>query len=211
MNEKIKQSIIERWRKTGFMNGIKNNTPNEWRMAYSFNLLAMTLFEFLSDEEYQEKVGDKLLAAQTYAFPIVRDCLTTKNRITHTILPEQVLWPLLNLTFEELFDVVGEKNPKFKKRIDAHNKIHEFLKINNDNNSLLIDILIKYEPEDETKQTKDNVTLTLDIFKRLTNIDLVPWLLTMVSDFIKAKSYEFDEGLLPWEEEIPYKKDEENK
>ena len=206
VNKKQKEQTIKRWRETGFMFNVKEGSALEWRLAYSYDYMATTILTFLQDEETPDKVRKELEACQLFSFPVIRACLTTKGRISHPLLPEQVLFPLLTLTCDELFNEVAEKNPKFQKRIHAHDKIRVFLQLNNEYQNSVIKTLMKYQPEDGVfHEEKNKVTLTT--FKLLTDIDLVAWLLDMVSDYIKLKSHDFDEGLLAWEEEIPYKRD----
>ena len=207
MYTKEKELVIERWKKTGFMVGVKEGSALERKLAYSYDNMALTILSFIGDEELPERIVNQLNACQLFSFPIIRACLTTKGRITHSILPEQVLWPLMRLTCEELFKEVSEKNPKFKKRIYAHDKMRAFLQLNNEYQSIVIDVLMKYMPEDGIFHDENN-TVTLDVFKLFTDVDFVAYLLNMVSDYIKLKSNEFDEGLLAWEKEVPYSNEE---
>ena len=97
MNKKQRKEIIERWRNTQFMNGVKEGSALEWRLAYSFNYLAITVMEYMSYEECTPERLAEIEACSVFSFPIMRQCLTTKNRLSRNILPEEIIWPLLNL------------------------------------------------------------------------------------------------------------------
>ena len=211
LRKKQQTKVIERWRKLGFLYGLNENSETERRAAMSYENMAVTLAALL-DDDYPDDIKYKLSECTTFSFPIIRHCLTTKNRVNHVILPEQVLWPLLHLTCEELFSEVSEKNPKFKKRVNEHDKMREFLKLNDEYQDKLIDVLSRYQTkisfEEATNHEPQPCKISLDAFIKLTGIDFVACLCAMVSDYIKLKSDEFDEGLLPWDEEIPYRIDE---
>ena len=199
MNKKQKKEIVERWRNTQFMSGVKENSALEWRLAYSFNYMAIAVMEYMSNEGHSPERLAEIEACSLFSFPIIRQCLTTKNRLSRTILPEEILWPLLNLSWKDLFSAVKETNPKLKQRIHRQNKINEFLSVNNVCDKRLVELL------NGSTLYGDETVVTTDIFERLTDIDFVATVLVMVSDYVKMKGKDFINGVLDYEKDLPFK------
>ena len=199
MNKKQRKEIIERWRNTQFMNGVKEGSALEWRLAYSFNYMAIAVMEYMSYEECTPERLAEIEACSVFSFPIVRQCLTTKNRLSRTILPEEIIWPLLNLSWKDLYAAIKETNPKLKQKTFRQKKIDEFLSINNTCDKRVIELLIG------NILSGNKAVITTDIFERLTDIDFVATVLVMVSDYVKMKGKDFINGALDYEKDLPFK------
>lgn len=197
MNKKQKKEIIERWRNTQFMNGVKEGSVLEWRLAYSFNYMAIAVMEYMSYKGCTTERLAEIKACSVFSFPIVRQCLTTKKRLSRVILPEEILWPLLNLSWADLFTAVRETNPKLKQKTYRQNKIYEFLTINNGCNKRVIELLLG-------NISSGDIAVTIDTFQRLTDIDFDASVLVMVSDYVKMKGKDFINGLLDYEKDLPF-------
>ena len=197
MNKKQRKEIIERWRNTQFMNGVKEGSALEWRLAYSFNYMAIAVMEYMSYKGCTSERLAEIEACSVFSFPIVRQCLTTKKRLSRVILPEEILWPLLNLSWADLFTAARETNPKLKQKTYRQNKIYEFLTINNGCNKRVIELLL-------VKISSGDIAVTIDAFQRLTDIDFVASVLAMVSDYVKMKGKDFINGLLDYEKDLPF-------
>ena len=199
MNKKQKKEIIERWRNTQFMNGVKEGSALEWRLAYSFNYMAIYVMEYMSYDGCTPERLAEIEACSVFSFPIVRQCLTTKNRLSRTILPEEILWPLLNLSWNDLFASVKETNPKLVQKTCLQKKINEFLSINNACDKRVIELLMG------SALSGNKAVITTDIFKRLTDIDFVANVLIMVSDYVKKNGKDFINGVLDYEKDLPFR------
>jgi len=197
MNKKQRKEIIERWRNTQFMNGVKEGSALEWRLAYSFNYMAIAVMEYMSYKGCTSERLAEIEACSVFSFPIVRQCLTTKKRLSRVILPEEILWPLLNLSWADLFTAARETNPKLKQKTYRQNKIYEFLTINNGCNKRVIELLLG-------NISSGDIAVTIDAFQRLTDIDFVASVLAMVSDYVKMKGKDFINGLLDYEKDLPF-------
>lgn len=197
MNKKQRKEIIERWRNTQFMNGVKEGSALEWRLAYSFNYMAIAVMEYMSYEEYTPERLAEIEACSVCSFPIIRQCLTTKNRLSRTILPEEIIWPLLNLSWKDLYAAIKETNPKLKQKTFRQKKIDEFLSINNTCDKRVIELLLG-------NISSGDIAVTIDAFQRLTDIDFVASVLAMVSDYVKMKGKDFINGLLDYEKDLPF-------
>lgn len=200
MNKRQKREIIERWRSTQLMYGVKEGSILEWRLANSYNNMAIALMGYTSSKgcstEGHDEIGATPISIFTVTFPIIRQCLTTKNRLTRVIYSEEVLWPLLKLTWKDLFNSVGETNPKLKQKTYRQKKINEFLCINNGCNNTIIDILMG------RVFSGDKAVITTDIFEMLTEIDLVASILVMISDYIMMKGRDFISGVLDYKKDL---------
>lgn len=179
------------------MNGVKEGSALEWRLAYSFNYMAIAVMEYMSYEEYTPERLAEIEACSVCSFPIIRQCLTTKNRLSRTILPEEIIWPLLNLSWKDLYAAIKETNPKLKQKTFRQKKIDEFLSINNTCDKRVIELLLG-------NISSGDIAVTIDAFQRLTDIDFVASVLAMVSDYVKMKGKDFINGLLDYEKDLPF-------
>ena len=103
-----KEDILERWRKVGFTQGLKNGSAIEWRCAKSMNNMAIYLLEdYLTDAED----GNKFVAdyMSLLIFPIIRRLLSGKNRICSVLDPEVLLSNIFEITVKDVKDHLWEK------------------------------------------------------------------------------------------------------
>ena len=99
-----KSEILEKWRATGFLAGLKQGGIIEWRCAKSMDLLHesySSLTENISEDEYMLSV---------ILFSIIRKLLTQgKNRLNIIITPEQILSDTKGVTIEDFFNFAKTK------------------------------------------------------------------------------------------------------
>lgn len=90
--KKQNEEILNKWRKLGFLQGLKEGSINEWRCAKSFDNVANYL---LSQEENSPSL-------ETLSFPFVRKSLCSGKKRIHRILTgEEVCDFLDSVTVEE--------------------------------------------------------------------------------------------------------------
>lgn len=99
--KQVNEEILKRWRKLGFLQGLKEGGINEWRCAKSFDNVANYL---LSQEENSPSL-------ETLSFPFVRKALCTGKKRMHRILTgEEVCDFLSSVTVEECLIVMENKD-----------------------------------------------------------------------------------------------------
>ena len=90
--KQVNEEILNRWRKLGFLQGLKEGSINEWRCAKSFDNVA----NYLLNSDIESDVLD------VFAFPFVRRVLCTGKKRVHRILTgEEVCEFLKEVTVEE--------------------------------------------------------------------------------------------------------------
>lgn len=98
--KQVNEEILNRWRKLGFLQGLKEGSINEWRCAKSFDNVANYL---LSQEENSRSL-------ETFSFPFVRRVLCTGKKRMHRILTgEEVCDFLSSVTVEECLSEMENK------------------------------------------------------------------------------------------------------
>jgi len=98
--KQVNEEILNRWRKLGFLQGLKEGSINEWRCAKSFDNVANYLLS-------QEKNSQSL---ETFSFPFVRKVLCTGKKRMHRILTgEEVCDFLSGVTVEECLTEMKSK------------------------------------------------------------------------------------------------------
>jgi hypothetical protein len=100
--KQVNEEILNRWRATGFLRGLKEGSINEWRCAKSFDNVA----NYLLNSDIESYVLTVL------AFPFVRRVLCTGKKRMHRILTgEEVCDFLTEVTVEEC---LSEMESRFK-------------------------------------------------------------------------------------------------
>ena len=91
--KQVNEEILNRWRATGFLRGLKEGSINEWRCAKSFDNLANYI---MANDELDSESLD------VFAFPFVRRVLCTGKKRLHRILTgEEVCDFLMSVTIDE--------------------------------------------------------------------------------------------------------------
>jgi hypothetical protein len=94
---KKKKEIIEKWRDIGFLNGLKNNSINEWRCAKSFNDMVDYLIKSNQDTDNFSFI----------LFPFIRRALTTgKKRLYRFIDPNEIMTFINTVTLGDIFKYI---------------------------------------------------------------------------------------------------------
>lgn len=94
------EEILNRWRKLGFLKGLKEGSINEWRCAKSFDNVANYLL-------MQDDASETL---QVFSFPFVRRVLCTGKKRIHRILTgEEVCDFLTTITVAECLTNMEER------------------------------------------------------------------------------------------------------
>lgn len=105
-NEK---DIVKRWRKMGFLNGLKEGGVIERRCAVSYEKMT----EYLLDDS-KPYLGKY---AEVWLYACLRGLLTTKNRINRIVEPEEVIDALNRLTVSNVISHLQENKYKIKSPI----------------------------------------------------------------------------------------------
>ena len=98
--KKQNEEILNRWRKLGFLQGLKEGSINEWRCAKSFDNAA----NYILDNEYES------YSLPVFAFPFIRRAICTGKKRLHRILSgEEVCDFLTTITVEECLTEMKSK------------------------------------------------------------------------------------------------------
>ena len=90
--KKQNEEILNKWRKLGFLQGLKEGSINEWRCAKSFDNAA----NYILDNEYES------YSLPVFAFPFIRRAICSGKKRLHRILSgEEVCDFLTTITVEE--------------------------------------------------------------------------------------------------------------
>lgn len=98
--------IVKRWRKIGFLNGLKEGGVIERRCAISYEKLTNYILD--DSNPYVGKY------AEAWLYACLRGLLTTKNRINRIVEPEEVIAALSSLTINETIDLLKKNKYKIK-------------------------------------------------------------------------------------------------
>lgn len=102
--KQVNKEILEKWRKLGFLQGLKEGTQMEWRCAKSYELLC----NFLEGNKYDDNTIYIL-------FPIIRRILTVNHpRPTRIIQAEELIENYLNSSISDIFLIVPLSKNNYK-------------------------------------------------------------------------------------------------
>ena len=98
--KQVNEEILNRWRKLGLLQGLKEGSINEWRCAKSFENAA----NYILDNEYES------YSLPIFAFPFIRRVICTGKKRLHRILSgEEVCDFLTTVTVEECLTEMKNK------------------------------------------------------------------------------------------------------
>lgn len=98
--KQVNEEILNKWRKLGFLQGLKEGSINEWRCAKSFDNAA----NYILDNEYES------YSLSVFAFPFIRRAICTGKKRLHRILSgEEVCDFLTTITVKECLTEMKSK------------------------------------------------------------------------------------------------------
>ena len=119
--KQVNEEILNRWRATGFLNGLKSGSINEWRCAKSFENVALYLISGKNADGFVQDLYGPVEESESLtilAFPLVRKAVCTGKKRLHRILSGEEVCDFLTTV------TVGECVEHMRKRAKtAYGKI----------------------------------------------------------------------------------------